>query len=771
MDRTDLNVIQRIQRTVKVARNAWRGTKATRSKRTQSVLLWPDWTAKAAEWNIHDLTSYVEEGFSLNSIIYSAIMYKVRAAYPAILRAMDGTRDEPEKLPADSELSTLLDRPNNFQSFPELQAEFYVNFNLFGNGYVWFKRQPGREFPVAFYNLRADRVLHLYDDDGKLRGFLFVPVGMAAQEGVPLLQQDVMHVRLPNPADPFHGLGKGMSPIQPLAQSADVDNAATAFLKLFFDQGTLPMGLLKTDQPIDDETASEARERWLDAYGNWQNWIEPIVLGSGIEYQRIGANFNEMDMESLDARNAGRIVAPFGVPLTLILSQPGLVQSTYSNKETDHKMFISNVLVSELSMFEQEWRYYLRSQDGTQFAQYDLGGVPGYFDQMLYIQNVSEAWRAGGATRAEYRKALSLPVSESDNVFMMPFTVQLFPAGTTPQTPQTERGAESAETGEDSEKALCPQWNDFSLFAKDYKTKPTITDLAAEIEAVKQNDRKLRLHNEINRVAVHFETPAKEQAQAAFKKDERAIMAIIADGQKAAYQNKQTVDWGTIGQAVAAYLLNDSKVMWRDEFAPVLASLVVAQGDNLSSIFNQPFDADNFVVQDWFTNYSMVFADPISATSEREIAALMQAAAANGWSVPQMRDNLQILFQQWIDGTGAQAMEGMSDDELERIWFATNRLPNWRSELIARVEMLRASNATSFNIYKTWGTQEKEWFSTPGPRTRPTHQVGAAWGQDPLVVPIDEPFIIGGSPLQYPGDPNGPLDEIMGCRCTVLPVL
>ena len=85
--------------------------------------------------------------------------------------------------------------------------------------------------------------------------------------------------------------------------------------------------------------------------------------------------------------------------------------------------------------------------------------------------------------------------------------------------------------------------------------------------------------------------------------------------------------------------------------------------------------------------------------------------------------------------------------------------------------MIRASNATSFNLYRTWGVTEKEWFSTPDDRTRPSHQVGAAWGQDALVVSVDEPFIINGSPLQYPGDPGGPLDETIQCRCTVLPVM
>ncbi len=731
----------------KAARNLFRRlsspTKAARPRRAQSVILWPDWREKNARWNIHDLTAYIEEGFNLNSIIYSAIMYKVRAALPAVLQAVTGTRKEPKPLPASNELAKLLDRPNKHQSFAQLQMEAYTMFNLLGNTYIWFKKRPGREFPVAFFNLRSDRVVHLYDDKD-LKGYAFVPVGMSAADGIPLLAEDVMHVRLPNPGDPFLGLGKGLAPTAPLAQSADVDNSATAFLKLFFDQGTMPMGLLKTDQPLDDDDISEARERWLDAYGNWQQWIEPVMLGLGIEYQRIGANFSELDLEKLDARNTGRIVAPYGVPLTLIVSQPGLVQATYSNKQTDREIVAKDVIVPELMMFEDEWRFFLRNKSGTQFAQYDFEGVPAFINQMVRTEELGAGWDRGAVLRGEYRKALKLPVTDADRVYKLGFTAQLIPAGEmvaplpTAQAPlQTEAGADSAETETDDDvKAL--------------------TILVQQ----KINARKLTLHNEINRVAVRFEDPARGKAQAAFEADKRAIMAIVTGAQKLAYEGKQTVDWGIVELEISAYLAGDSKAQWRSKFDPTLAAMVTAQGTNLSNLFDQPFEAQEFLEQDWFLNYRMTFVDPISATSEREIAVLMQDAAANGWSVPRMQENLTVLFEQWIDGTAVGTMAAMTEEQRERLFFATNRLPPWRSEIIARTEMIRASNATSLNLYSNWGVQEKEWFSTPDPtRTRETHQVGAAFGQEPLVASIGKPFIIGGSPLMFPGDPGGPLSE------------
>jgi hypothetical protein len=345
--------------------------------------------------------------------------------------------------------------------------------------------------------------------------------------------------------------------------------------------------------------------------------------------------------------------------------------------------------------------------------------------------------------------------------------------------PQTEAGADSAVTQTDDDvKALkyASLLAELELLNGHNKISPrTIADVArfvghsdldkkimvarAEIQQ-KINARKLTLHNEINRVAVRFEDPAREKAQAAFEADKRAIMAIVTGAQKSAYEGKQTVDWGIVELEISAYLTGDSKAQWRNKFDPTLAAMVTAQGTNLSNLFDQPFEAQEFLEQDWFLNYRMTFVDPISATSEREIAALMQDAAANGWSVPRMQENLGVLFEQWIDGTAVASMAAMTEEQRERLWFATNRLPPWRSEIIARTEMIRASNATSLNLYSSWGVQEKEWFATPDPiRTRETHQVGAAFGQEPLVASIGEPFIIGGSPLMFPGDPGGPLSE------------
>ena len=56
----------------------------------------------------------------------------------------------------------------------------------------------------------------------------------------------------------------------------------------------------------------------------------------------------------------------------------------------------------------------------------------------------------------------------------------------------------------------------------------------------------------------------------------------------------------------------------------------------------------------------------------------------------------------------------------------------------------------------------KEWVSVDDNRTREAHHHA-----DGQVVPLDEPFIVDGEELMYPGDINGSASNVINCRCTM----
>ncbi len=86
-----------------------------------------------------------------------------------------------------------------------------------------------------------------------------------------------------------------------------------------------------------------------------------------------------------------------------------------------------------------------------------------------------------------------------------------------------------------------------------------------------------------------------------------------------------------------------------------------------------------------------------------------------------------------------------------------------RTQTIAETEVVAASNFGSVEAAKASDMAlNKVWMSMHDARTRPDHA-----DADEQEVGMDEPFVVGGEALMYPGDPAGSAGNIINCRCTI----
>lgn len=94
-----------------------------------------------------------------------------------------------------------------------------------------------------------------------------------------------------------------------------------------------------------------------------------------------------------------------------------------------------------------------------------------------------------------------------------------------------------------------------------------------------------------------------------------------------------------------------------------------------------------------------------------------------------------------------------------------------RARTVARTEALGAVNAGAYfgaiRDAERRGDPApmKVWLATEDTRTRPTHNEA-----DKQRTLLQSPFVVGGAQLLFPGDPRGPAQEVINCRCTLLPV-
>jgi hypothetical protein len=119
------------------------------------------------------------------------------------------------------------------------------------------------------------------------------------------------------------------------------------------------------------------------------------------------------------------------------------------------------------------------------------------------------------------------------------------------------------------------------------------------------------------------------------------------------------------------------------------------------------------------------------------------------------------------EGEGIPELAERIDQQLLR--SNSERRTN-RAVVVARTESISAYNGGTNDAFaviqdETGETFEKVWLATMDHRTRDTHFIA-----DGQRVAFGSPFIVGGFPGMFPGDPELPAQERIQCRCSFLVV-
>jgi F like protein len=153
--------------------------------------------------------------------------------------------------------------------------------------------------------------------------------------------------------------------------------------------------------------------------------------------------------------------------------------------------------------------------------------------------------------------------------------------------------------------------------------------------------------------------------------------------------------------------------------------------------------------------------------SDAAIAEYLDGAKNRLAGVPdRVYDRVKALAQGAIDAGDPNEELAARIDEL----FSEEGIASWdgRAMVIARTEAIAAHNAGTYAGFLSMAEfdpqpWEKAWLATADTRTRETHRRA-----DQQRVKLGAQFRVGRARLLYPGDPSGPPEEVIQCRCTLL---
>lgn len=132
-----------------------------------------------------------------------------------------------------------------------------------------------------------------------------------------------------------------------------------------------------------------------------------------------------------------------------------------------------------------------------------------------------------------------------------------------------------------------------------------------------------------------------------------------------------------------------------------------------------------------------------------------------------MADVGQTTWNLLKESVSKSIEQGGTVDELSELLKRNTSFSEYRAEVIARTETSTAYVNGSWEGMQAlgeYGPTHKYWINTRDDRTRDSHLVAPA---NNGVIPVGQPFIVGGEEMMYPHAPGAPAKEVVQCRCDI----
>lgn len=189
---------------------------------------------------------------------------------------------------------TVWDRPNKFYTGRMFRETIEQHINLIGEGIMIV--ETFGNLVTGLWPVRPDRMQPVKDPKEFMSGWIYCgPDG----EEVPLELDQVIQMKMPNPGDPYRGMGA----VQTVLNDMDAARYSAEWNKNFFVNGAKPGGIIEIDYKMGNDEFKDFVRRWRQQHQGVANAHRVAVLENA---KWKDTQFSMSDMQFVELRNLPR---------------------------------------------------------------------------------------------------------------------------------------------------------------------------------------------------------------------------------------------------------------------------------------------------------------------------------------------------------------------------------------------------------------------------------------------------------------------------------
>ena len=184
-------------------------------------------------------------------------------------------------------------KPNPFMTRQEFVEVFQQHLELTGEGWWLISGPAGLSAPTELWPMRPDKMEPVPSPTQFISGYVYNdPNGVK----VPLNTNEVIFLRMPNPLDPYRGLG----PVQSVMVQIDSARYSAEWNRRFFLNSAEPGGFIKVNNRLSDSEFQEMHLRWNEQHKGVINSHRVAILEDG---EWIDRKYTNRDMQFVELSN------------------------------------------------------------------------------------------------------------------------------------------------------------------------------------------------------------------------------------------------------------------------------------------------------------------------------------------------------------------------------------------------------------------------------------------------------------------------------------